>query len=101
PLPPVTEQRRIVARIEQLAAQIDEARRLRHQATEEAEALIGSAAAKLLDNGDGWQKSTVEAVCDVRGGIQKCSARAPGANPRRYITVAHVQRNRIDTGDER
>jgi len=35
----MAEQRRVVARIEELAAQIHEARTLRHQATEEAEAL--------------------------------------------------------------
>jgi type I restriction enzyme S subunit len=39
PLPPLAEQRRVVARIEELAAQIHEARTLRHQAAEEAEAL--------------------------------------------------------------
>jgi len=39
PLLPLAEQRRVVARIEALAAQIHEARTLRHQATEEAEAL--------------------------------------------------------------
>ena len=39
PLPPLAEQRRVVARIEELAAQIHEARALRHQAAEEAEAL--------------------------------------------------------------
>jgi type I restriction enzyme S subunit len=39
PLPSLAEQRRVVARIEELAAQIHEARTLRHQATEEAEAL--------------------------------------------------------------
>jgi type I restriction enzyme, S subunit len=39
PLPPLTEQRRIVARIGKLAAKIAEARSLRKQATEEAEAL--------------------------------------------------------------
>jgi type I restriction enzyme S subunit len=57
PLPPVTEQRRIVARIEQLAAQIEEARRLRHQATEETDALLPASRAKcmsdLLDEYDG------------------------------------------------
>ncbi len=43
PLPPLSEQRRIVARIEELAAKIDEARGLRQKAVEEAEALWSSA----------------------------------------------------------
>ena len=42
PLPPMNEQRRVVARIEELATQIEEARRLRHQATAETEALLAS-----------------------------------------------------------
>jgi type I restriction enzyme S subunit len=42
PLPPVAEQRRVVTRIEELAAQIQEARTLRRQAAEEAEALLRS-----------------------------------------------------------
>ncbi|MCB1130002.1 MAG: restriction endonuclease subunit S [Verrucomicrobiae bacterium] len=48
PLPPLAEQRRIVARIEALAAQIDEAKRLRKEAVEEAEALFGAEAGKRL-----------------------------------------------------
>jgi type I restriction enzyme S subunit len=40
PLPSLVEQRRIVARIEELAAQINEARTLRQQAAEEIEAFI-------------------------------------------------------------
>jgi type I restriction enzyme S subunit len=40
PLPPLNEQRRIVTRIEELSAQVHEARTLRHQAAEEAEALL-------------------------------------------------------------
>ena len=39
PLPPLAEQRRVVGRVEELAAQIYEARTLRSQAAEEAEAL--------------------------------------------------------------
>ena len=43
PLPPLEEQRRIVARIEELAARIEQARELRRRAVEEARALMKSA----------------------------------------------------------
>lgn len=42
PFPPMLEQKRIVARIEELAAKIEEARRLRQQAVEETDALCRS-----------------------------------------------------------
>jgi type I restriction enzyme, S subunit len=48
PLPPLEEQRRIVARIEELAAKIEEARGLRRQAVEAAEALIVASRAELF-----------------------------------------------------
>jgi type I restriction enzyme S subunit len=55
PLPPLAEQRRVVTRIEELAAQIHESRTLRHQAAEEAEALVGARSTELFressDNG--------------------------------------------------
>ena len=40
PLPPLPEQRRIVARIEELAAQINEARTFRYQTAQESKAII-------------------------------------------------------------
>lgn len=53
PLPPIEEQRRIVARIEALAAEIDHAHTLRQQATEEGEAFmaahLGSLFSKLAE----------------------------------------------------
>lgn len=48
PLPPLAEQRRIVARIEELAAHIHEAQSLRQQAAEEAEALFWRTRAVLF-----------------------------------------------------
>ena len=48
PLPPLEEQRRIVARVEELAGKIEEARSLRQQALEETKALVVSSARKLL-----------------------------------------------------
>jgi type I restriction enzyme S subunit len=50
PLPPLLEQRRIVARIESLAAKIEEARGLRQQAFEEAEALANSRRREVFAN---------------------------------------------------
>ena len=74
PLPPLAEQRRVVARIEALAAQIHEARTLRHQAAEEAEALTKStlnqeltAAAKKF----GVQPMGVVAKCAAGFGFPK------------------------------
>jgi type I restriction enzyme S subunit len=48
PLPPLDEQRRIVARIEELAAKVEEARGLRRQSVEEAEALTWAGSTQLL-----------------------------------------------------
>lgn len=65
PLPPLTEQRRIVARIEELAAQIHEARALRLSATDEASALFETTLADLLTPHDQfWIRTTVSDVIE-------------------------------------
>lgn len=52
PLPPLDEQRRIVARIEELAAKVEEALRLRHGAVEELTALGNSEANAIFGRAD-------------------------------------------------
>lgn len=50
PLPPLTEQRRIVAHIESLAARVNEAQRLREEADNEAKSLLNSALSKITQD---------------------------------------------------
>jgi type I restriction enzyme S subunit len=63
PLPPLDEQRRIVARIEELAAKVEEARGLRRQSIEEAEALKKSAMSQVFKPHDKYQEVPLESVC--------------------------------------
>lgn len=61
PLPPLAEQQRLVARIEELARRVDEARGLRGEAVEEAEALIARANSQILDD-RGWPIQQLETL---------------------------------------
>jgi type I restriction enzyme S subunit len=67
PLPPLPEQRRVVARIEELAAQIHEARTLRHQAAEEAAVLMESWSRRILGTLEKpeWKLIELQSVCSV------------------------------------
>jgi type I restriction enzyme S subunit len=63
PLPLLSEQRRIVARIEELATKIGEVRGLRQLATEEAVRLYSSALSSLMEpHGAAWKRETVRDV---------------------------------------
>ncbi len=70
PLPPLDEQRRIVARIEALAARIAEARGLRREAVVEAHSLANVAARKVLAEIDEQRSPLVKWLDDGRDGIQ-------------------------------
>jgi type I restriction enzyme S subunit len=70
PLPPLDEQRRIVARIEELAAPIEEARGLRVRAREEAEALMSTVLAKVFAQAgeERWPQKSLNDVAPVNMG---------------------------------
>jgi type I restriction enzyme S subunit len=80
PLPPLAEQRRVVARIEELAAQINDARNLRHQAAEEAEALFDSVLAERFNSSE-WPLKLLPEVAEVARGK---FAHRPRNEPRFY-----------------
>lgn len=67
-IPPFQEQQRIVARIEELAAQIQEARNRRQQALIEARALIDSAMNHILSQADSeasWEYGLMPAFAEI------------------------------------
>jgi type I restriction enzyme S subunit len=67
PLPPVEEQRRIVARVDAIASRATEARRLRDEADSATESCFSSVLNKCWSAADDWQRaalaSLVETVC--------------------------------------
>ena len=63
PLPPLDEQRRIVARIEELAARIEEARELRRRAVEETEALLLSISRSIFN----FEKKSIITIDELVG----------------------------------
>lgn len=98
PLPPLAEQGRVVARIEELAAQIHEARTLRHQAAEEADALVASETNALF-TGDGmrrWPTRTLDEVSEIRSGVTLGRRLTSQTIRLPYLRVANVQDGHLD-----
>jgi type I restriction enzyme, S subunit len=69
PLPPLAEQRRIVARIEELAAQIEETRTLRQQAKDDTEAILVSVITSVCGDKMAWA-TLRNAVIKSKGAVR-------------------------------
>ena len=110
PLPPLDEQRRIVARIEALAAKIEEARGLRRLAVEEADVFVARASTAVLDD-TGWELKLLESVLaesprnglspqkeTSNGGRPMLRINAVSSSPTRFVDLtAHKM---VDVSDE-
>ena len=88
PLPVPPEQRRIVARIEELAAKINEARGLRHHSAHEADTLLRKSISNII--GSSWPGVRLEEACDparpITYGIVQAGHHVPDGVP--YIRVS-------------
>jgi type I restriction enzyme S subunit len=98
PLPPLAEQRRIVARIEQLAEQIHEAKRLRKEAAEEAEAMMASEANAIFtsDMAHTWKRLILDDIADIRAGVTLGRRLTGDTILLPYLRVANVQDGYLD-----
>ncbi len=96
PLPPLAEQRRVVARIEEVAGEIEEARRLRRKATAETSAVLSSAQSLLSQLGK-VSNITIAELVGVNGLRNGKSVKPDGlASETRCLTLSAMRNGRID-----
>lgn len=114
PIPPLSEQYRIVDRIESLFSKLDEAKE-RAQAVVDGFELRKAAILHKAFTGelterwrrehgvelDSWEIVELSRRFDIVGGAQKKPSRSPKKNPIPYLTVANVFRDRIDLSEIR
>ncbi|MEN6407176.1 MAG: restriction endonuclease subunit S [Thermoguttaceae bacterium] len=98
PLPPLPEQRRIVAKVEELAAKIDEANRLRQSTDKEAGYLLLSAQFSLFAPAHNWSVVALGDVADIRSGVTLGRDLRGSTVELPYLRVANVQDGHLDLG---
>jgi type I restriction enzyme, S subunit len=100
PLPTLVEQRRIVARVEELAAKIEEARGLRREAMDEARSLINAEIATIFATGrkKGWpiRKLDDYVIDDCYGTSEKTIDDTEGTP---ILRMGNIQNGKLDFHD--
>jgi type I restriction enzyme S subunit len=100
PLPPLEEQRRIVARVEELMSRIREAKRLRQEAKEEAERLWQSILSETFPKpgtelSEGWQWVRLGEVCSKpQYGLTQAASQEP-VGPK-FVRITDITSGQIN-----
>jgi type I restriction enzyme S subunit len=97
PLPPLAEQRRIVAAIEKHFSRLDSAGELLRRARLRL-ARLGDTAMHRAFSGD-WPWVATGDLAEVQGGIQKQPKRRPVRNTAPFLRVANVLRGKLDLAE--
>lgn len=95
PLPPLSEQQRIVARIEELAAKIEEAKGLRQKAVEEAEAFLFAASDSAFKPQTGWAVARVGDFCEQPQYGYTASATTDAIGPK-LLRITDIQDGKVN-----
>jgi type I restriction enzyme S subunit len=99
PLPPLSEQKRIVKKIEKLFAKIDEAEKLRKEAIEDTENLLKSAMREVFEKGEkeGWERKKLGEIARVFAGSSAPQDKRYFKNGRHpFFRVSDLFGNKID-----
>lgn len=104
PLPPLEEQRRIVANIEALMARVREARHLRAEARKGAERLMQAVLAEAFPRpgaalSEGWRWVKLGEVFQIQQGASMSPKRRRGVNPRPFLRTKNIQWGFVDLSD--
>ena len=99
PIPPLAEQERIVAAIEEHFSRLDAVESTLRKVLKRLHTLRATILVEGFHSNRGlpshWNRTTIGKVAEVRGGIQKQPKRRPNKNPAPFLRVANVLRGEL------
>jgi type I restriction enzyme, S subunit len=96
PLPPLADQRRIIARIEELSAKIEEGRRIRRQAAEHLGSILASYKNVIFTKLTSGTTISLGQISEIQAGVTLGRTLRGNTTRLPYLRVANVQDGRLD-----